>query len=89
MGAILSTPNKPTAIFCGSDLIALGAMSALKEAGVGIPEDISVIGIDDISLAFLARPPLTTIRVPRERIGATDFEALERMLKLKRRKGAD
>ena len=87
--AILSAPEKPTAIFCGSDLIALGAMSALEEAGAGIPEDISVIGIDDISFAFLARPPLTTIRVPRERVGTTAFEALDRMLKLKRRKGAD
>jgi DNA-binding LacI/PurR family transcriptional regulator len=87
--AILATPDKPTAIFCGSDLIALGAMSALEEAGVGIPEDVSVIGIDDISFAVLARPPLTTIRVPRERVGTTAFEALDRMLKLKRRKGAD
>jgi len=87
--AILSMPDKPTAIFCGSDLIALGAMSALEEAGVAIPEDISVIGIDDIPFAFLARPPLTTIRVPRERVGTTAFEALDRMLKLKRRKGAD
>jgi len=87
--AILSTTDKPTAIFCGSDLIALGAMSALEEAGAGIPADISVIGIDDISFAFLARPPLTTIRVPRERVGTTAFEALDRMLKLKRRKGAD
>jgi DNA-binding LacI/PurR family transcriptional regulator len=87
--AILSMPDKPTAIFCGSDLIALGAMSALEEAGAAIPGDISVIGIDDISFAFLARPPLTTIRVPRERVGTTAFEALDRMLKLKRRKGAD
>lgn len=87
--SILSTPDKPTAIFCGSDLIALGAMSALEEAGVQIPEEISVIGIDDIAFAFLARPPLTTIRVPRERVGTTAFEALDRMLKLKRRKGAD
>jgi DNA-binding LacI/PurR family transcriptional regulator len=87
--AILSAPEKPTVIFCGSDLIALGAMSALEEAGVEIPEDMSVIGIDDISFAFLARPPLTTIRVPRERVGTTAFEALDRMLKLKRRKGAD
>jgi DNA-binding LacI/PurR family transcriptional regulator len=87
--AILSAPQKPTAIFCGSDLIALGAMSALEEAGVEIPEEISVIGIDDISFAFLARPPLTTIRVPRERVGTTAFEALDKMLKLKRRRGAD
>ena len=67
----------------------MGAMSALEEAGVKIPEDVSVIGIDDISFADLARPPLTTIRVPRERLGRIAFEALDKMLKLKRRKGAD
>jgi DNA-binding LacI/PurR family transcriptional regulator len=87
--AILAEPEIPTVIFCGSDLIAMGAMSALEEAGVRIPEDVSVIGIDDISFAFLARPPLTTISVPRERLGMIAFESLEKMLKLKRRKGAD
>jgi DNA-binding LacI/PurR family transcriptional regulator len=87
--AILSSPDLPTIIFCGSDLIAMGAMNALEEAGVRIPEDVSVIGIDDISFAFLTRPPLTTISVPRERLGRTAFQSLEKMLKLKRRKGAD
>jgi len=87
--AILAEPEIPTVIFCGSDLIAMGAMSALEEAGVKVPEDVSVIGIDDISFAFLARPPLTTISVPRERLGTIAFQSLEKMLKLKRRKGAD
>jgi DNA-binding LacI/PurR family transcriptional regulator len=87
--AILSAQDKPTVIFCGSDLIAMGAMSALEQAGVEVPRDISVVGIDDISFAFLARPPLTTIRVPREHVGAVAFEALDKMLKLKRRKGSD
>lgn len=87
--AILSMPDLPTIIFCGSDLIAMGAMNALEEAGVRIPEDVSVIGIDDISFAFLTRPPLTTISVPRERLGRTAFQALEKMLKPKRRKGAE
>jgi DNA-binding LacI/PurR family transcriptional regulator len=64
-------------------------MSTLEAAGVRIPEDVSIIGIDDISFAFLARPPLTTISVPRERLGTTAFEALEKMLKLKRHRGAD
>jgi LacI family transcriptional regulator len=85
--AILAAPEFPTVIFCGSDLIAMGAMNALEEAGVRIPQDISVIGIDDISFAFLARPPLTTIRVPREQLGRTAFQALDKMLTLKRRKG--
>src|SRR5258708_3380075 len=87
--ALLSSRENPPAISCGSALIAWGPMSALEEAGAGIPEHIPVIGIDDISFASLARPPLTTIRVPRERVGTTAFEALDRMLKLKRRKGAD
>src|SRR5205823_14837139 len=87
--AILSQPEIPTVVVCGSDLSAMGAMSALEEAGVKIPEDVSVIGIDDISFAFLTRPPLTTIRVPREQLGTIAFEALDKMLSLKRRRGAD
>jgi DNA-binding LacI/PurR family transcriptional regulator len=87
--AILELPQLPSVIFCGNDLIAMGAMNALEEAGVRIPEDVSVIGIDDIAFAFLARPPLTTIRVPRERLGRIAFEALHKILKLKRGKGAD
>jgi DNA-binding LacI/PurR family transcriptional regulator len=86
--AILSVPDVPTVIFCGSDLIAMGVMSALEGAGVRVPEDVSVIGIDDIPFAFLARPPLTTIRVPREQLGVMAFNALEKMLKLKRKLGA-
>jgi DNA-binding LacI/PurR family transcriptional regulator len=87
--AILSQKEIPTVIFCGSDLIAMGAMKTLEEEGVRVPEDVSVVGIDDISFAFLARPPLTTISVPRERLGVIAFEALEKVLKLKRRKGED
>jgi DNA-binding LacI/PurR family transcriptional regulator len=87
--AILSAPDIPTVIFCGSDLIAMGAMNTLEEAGVNIPDDVSIVGIDDISFAYLARPPLTTISVPRERLGTTAFEALEKILKLKRQKGAE
>lgn len=87
--ALLSMSELPTVVFCGNDLIAMGAMKALEETGLQIPDDISVIGIDDISFAFLARPPLTTIRVPRERLGRIAFQSLDKMLKLKRRKGTD
>jgi DNA-binding LacI/PurR family transcriptional regulator len=86
---ILTGSALPTVIFCGSDLIAMGAMSALEEAGVKIPEDISIVGIDNISFATLARPPLTTISVPREELGTTAFRALERMSQLKRHRGTD
>jgi LacI family transcriptional regulator len=89
VGAVLAQSQIPGVIFCGSDLIAMGAMNALEQAGVRIPEDVSVIGIDDIGFAFLARPPLTTIRVPREQLGVVAFQALEKMLRLKRQKGAE
>lgn len=86
---ILDVPQLPTVIFCGSDLIAMGAMSALEEAGIRVPEDISIVGIDNIAFATLARPPLTTIHVPRENLGQTAFQALEKMIRLKRHKGAE
>lgn len=86
---VLSGRQVPTVLFCGNDLIAMGAMIALEESGVQVPEDVSVIGIDDIFFAFLARRPLTTIRVPREELGVKAFEALERMLRLKRKKGTN
>lgn len=86
---VLSRPEIPTVMFCGNDLIAMGAMSALEEAGVRVPEDVSVLGIDDIFFAYLARPPLTTIRVPREQLGIKAFEALNRILNLKRHQGSN
>ena len=86
---ILSAKTRPTVIFCGSDLIAMGAMMALEEAGLNVPNDISIVGIDDIPFSFLARPPLTTIRVPREELGLLAFDALEKLLKLKRHRGAE
>jgi DNA-binding LacI/PurR family transcriptional regulator len=86
---VLAATEKPTVIFCGSDLIAMGAMLALEAEGIDVPRDISIIGIDDIPFASLTRPPLTTIGVPRERIGVTAFQALEKMLKLKRQKGTE
>jgi len=85
---ILAAKEMPTVIFCGSDLIAMGAMNTLEESGVRVPEDISILGIDNISFAFLARPPLTTINVPREQLGMKAFDALDKMLQLKRHKGA-
>lgn len=87
--AIISAEETPTVIFCGSDLIAMGVLVALEQAGIEVPDDISVVGIDDISFAFLVRPPLTTIRVPREELGITAFQALEKLLKQKRSRGAE
>lgn len=77
--SILAQPPIPTAILCGNDLTALGAISALQEAGIRVPEDVSVAGCDDVLFARLARPPLTTVSLPRETLGKLAFETLEGM----------
>jgi LacI family transcriptional regulator len=78
----------PTAIVCCNDLAALGAMRALLEAGVSVPKDVSILGVDDIPFARYATPALTTVRVPRDRLGRLAFEGLERMVRSKRRSGS-
>jgi LacI family transcriptional regulator, xylobiose transport system transcriptional regulator len=62
--ALLSLPNRPTAIFASSDLYALGVYEAARSLGVAIPGDLSVVGYDDLSIAQWAGPALTTIHVP-------------------------
>lgn len=69
-----------TAIFAGGDMAALGAMRALANRGIGVPEQVSVVGFNDEELAQIAEPPLTTIRVPKEEIGACCVETLRKIL---------
>jgi LacI family transcriptional regulator len=69
-----------TALVAFNDISALGAMTALREAGYRVPEDISVMGFDDIEFAGIAYPPLTTIRQPLQEMGATAAELLIRKL---------
>ncbi len=59
----------PTGIVCVNDFVALGVMRALREMGLAVPADVSVVGCDNISLSEFACPPLTTINIPREKIG--------------------
>lgn len=86
---LLTQSNLPTAILCSNDLTAIGAILTLQEAGLQVPKDVSVVGSDDIQFAHLWRPALTTIRLPRDTLGKLAFSALERMLHLKRRSGAE
>jgi LacI family transcriptional regulator len=69
-----------TALVAFNDISALGAMTALREAGRKVPEDVSVMGFDDIEFASIAYPPLTTIRQPLQEMGATAAELLIRKL---------
>jgi LacI family transcriptional regulator len=62
--ALLSLPDRPTAIFAGNDLQALGVYQAARELRLHIPEDVSVVGFDDLPVAQWVGPPLTTIRQP-------------------------
>ena len=73
-----------TAIFCANDLIAIGAMKALKEKGINIPDDISIVGFDDINIASLVTPSLTTIRQPSYDIGYMAIESLINILEGKK-----
>lgn len=73
---ILAHPQRPTAVFCENDETAIGAMQAIKEAGLKIPEDISIAGFDDISFAAFCDPPLTTIAQPAEEFGQTAVNLL-------------
>ncbi|GHO99218.1 LacI family transcriptional regulator [Reticulibacter mediterranei] len=67
---------RPTALFCVNDPVAGRAMRALRELGVRIPEDISIVGFDDVEIAEHLIPPLTTVRVNREAMGATAVKSL-------------
>jgi DNA-binding LacI/PurR family transcriptional regulator len=68
--ALLSLPNPPTAIFAGSDLMAFGVFEAARQRGLRVPEDLSVVGFDDLPLAKSAWPPLTTVRQPLQEMAA-------------------
>jgi DNA-binding LacI/PurR family transcriptional regulator len=65
-----------TAIVCGSDLMALGAIRAARSRGLGVPDDVSVVGFDDSTLIAFTEPPLTTIRQPVAAIGRSAVDAL-------------
>jgi LacI family transcriptional regulator len=72
--------QKTDAVFVASDAMALGAMRAVQEAGFRVPEDVAIVGFDDLSIAVRAVPPLTTIRQPIKRLGAVAAETLIEML---------
>src|SRR5204863_5221084 len=68
--ALLALPERPTAIVAASDLMALAALQAIRDAGLQPGRDIAVVGFDDLEAAALAHPPLTTIRQDRRELGA-------------------
>jgi LacI family transcriptional regulator len=77
---LLSLPEPPTAIFAFNDAIAIGTMRAAHELGVRVPDDLSVIGFDDIAYATMVGPMLTTVRQPLGELGRTAVNLLLRLL---------
>lgn len=81
---LLEAHTLPTAVVASSDLVALGALKAFLSSGVRVPEDISLVGFDDILLASYVHPSLTTVRQPKYEMGRTGVEYLLQLLQGKK-----
>lgn len=77
---LLANPHPPTGIFCYNDMTALGASKAIRMRGLRIPEDISLVGFDDLPLALYMNPPLTTVRQPKHEMGRMAMQVLLKMV---------
>ncbi len=80
MRALLAERERPTAVFCANDLLALGALKHCAAAGVPVPGALSIVGCDDIEMARLVTPELTTVAVPARELGARAARLLVRQL---------
>src|SRR5262249_43999391 len=74
--ALLASGYEPTAIICVNDVTAVGALRELRERGIRVPQDVSVTGFDNVKLSEFCYPALTTLHIPRERIGHIICERL-------------
>jgi len=80
MKDLLSLPPYPTAVFVASDVVAIGAIQAIKQAGLRIPQDIEIIGFDDVPMAEFYDPPLSTVRLPAFDLGRLAGDQLIKMI---------
>ena len=78
---LICRPKPPTAILCGNDVLAIGALRAARARGLNVPKDVSITGFDDIELAQVAVPPLTTVHVPDAEMGRAAAQLLLGMVK--------
>ncbi len=79
-GHLKSMAKKPTAIICSNDMTAIGVLRASYHEGLRVPQDLSVIGLDDIDFAEFTLPPLTTISLPRGDLARATFDALRQQV---------
>jgi LacI family transcriptional regulator len=79
--ALLKLPQPPTAIFASNDVMAMGVMDAVRNRNLRIPDDVSVVGFDNIHQSAMVYPPLTTIQQPLEQMGRVATQMLLGILK--------
>jgi DNA-binding LacI/PurR family transcriptional regulator len=80
MENLLNQPAPPTAVFCYNDMTAMGALKAMRGRGLRAPEDMSLVGFDDLPLALYMDPPLTTVRQPKHEMGRLAMEVLLKLI---------
>lgn len=80
MEELLSRRSRPTAVITSNDLMAVGALQAAHAAHLRVPRDLSIIGFDDLPIASMMHPPLSTIRLPRNQVAARAFTSLQQTL---------
>jgi LacI family transcriptional regulator len=78
---LLANPSPPTAVICGNDVLAVGAVKRAKQLGLAVPEDLSITGFADIEVSELIDPELTTVHVPHREMGIAAAKSLIAMLK--------
>jgi LacI family transcriptional regulator len=78
---LMSAGKQPTAILCGNDVLAVGALRRAREMAISVPDDVSIVGFDDIELAQVAYPALTTVHVPHREMGRRAGQALAGLLR--------
>lgn len=76
LSALAALPDRPSAVVCSNDMTAIGVMRAAFELALGMPQDLSVVGFDDIRLARFMTPPLTTVQMSQAEIASAAFKAL-------------
>lgn len=80
MQSLLQLPERPTAVMVGSDQVAFGALAAVRDAGLRVPDDVAVVGFDDVPMAADVTPPLTTVHLPAQLMGRTAAQMVMRLI---------
>lgn len=78
---VMQSEPRPTVVFCGNDVLAMGALRRAHQMGLKVPQDVSITGFDDLELAQIAIPPLTTVHVPHREMGRRAALALVNLVK--------